>query len=60
MPKISICIPTHNMKNKQFFLDRALESIRSQTFQDYEIVITEDGRMAENTNSAIKKATGEL
>lgn len=62
MPKIkvSICIPVHNMKNKDFFLNRCLDSIRSQTFQDYEIVITEDGKMAENTNSAIKKAEGEL
>jgi len=60
MPKISIAIPTHNMKNKDFFLERALNSIRSQTFQDYEIVITEDGKMAENTNSAIKKSTGQL
>ena len=48
------------MKNKDFYLNRCLDSIRSQTFQDYEIVITEDGKMAENTNSAIKKAEGEL
>lgn len=48
------------MKNKDFFLERALNSIRSQTFQDYEIVITEDGKMAENTNSAIQKAEGTL
>lgn len=60
MPKISICIPTHNMDNKEFFLDRALNSVRSQTFQDWELVITEDGKMAENTNSAIKKAEGVL
>lgn len=59
-PKISICIPTHNMANKDFFLERALNSIRSQTFQDFEIVITEKGKMAENTNVAIKEATGEL
>jgi hypothetical protein len=57
---ISICIPTHNMKNKDFFLKRCLDSIREQTYQDFEIVITEDGLMAENTNSAMKKATGEL
>lgn len=48
------------MANKEFFLNRLLESVRSQTFQDYELVITEDGKMAENTNSAIKKATGEF
>lgn len=60
MPRVSICIPTHGMANKEFFLERALDSVRSQTFQDYEIVITEKGRMAENTNAAIKEATGDL
>lgn len=59
-PKISIAIPVHNMKNKDFFLERALNSIRSQTFQDFEIVITEKGKMAENTNQAIKESTGTL
>lgn len=59
-PKISICIPTHNMANKDFFLERALNSVRSQTFQDYEIVVTEKGRMAENTNASIKEANGIL
>lgn len=48
------------MKNKDFFLERALHSVRSQTFQDFEIVVTEKGRMAENTNAAIKEATGDL
>ncbi len=57
---ISIAIPTHNMKNKDFFLKRLLDSVREQTYQDYEIVITEDGKMAENTNSAIKKSRGDL
>jgi hypothetical protein len=48
------------MKNKDFFLKRALDSIEKQTFKDYEVVITEDGMMAENTNSAIKQAKGEI
>lgn len=60
MPKISIVIPTHDMKNKDFFLERALASIRSQTFQDYEIVITNKGSMPVNTNSGIKQAEGDL
>lgn len=59
-PKISICVPTHKFENQEFFLNRLLESVRSQTFQDFEIVVTYDGKMAENTNSAIKKATGQL
>lgn len=60
-PKISIAVPYYGgMKNAQFFLDRCLDSIRSQTFQDFEIIVTDKGAMAENTNSAIKQCRGEL
>jgi len=48
------------MKNWPFFLTRCLESIEQQTFQNYEIIITKHGKMAENTNAGIKKATGEI
>lgn len=48
------------MPNGHFFLSRCLESIEKQTFTNYEVIVTNDGKMAENTNSAIKKATGEL
>lgn len=58
---LSVAIPFYKgMKNADFFLKRCLESINSQTFTDYEIVITEDGKMAENTNAAIKKSEGDL
>ena len=60
MPKISICIPVYEMQNKDFFLKRVLDSIESQTFKDYEIIITEEGKMAENANAGIKKAKGEI
>lgn len=60
MPKISIALPTHDMKNGEFFLKRLQDSLDKQTFRDFEVVITKDGRMAENTNSAIKKCTGEI
>ncbi len=60
MPKVTIAIPTHNMKDKDFFLKRCLDSIREQSFQDYEIVVTNKGKMAENTNRALKQAKGEL
>ncbi len=40
MPTVSICIPTHNRKA---YLRQTLESIRAQTYQDYEIVIVDDG-----------------
>jgi glycosyltransferase involved in cell wall biosynthesis len=48
------------MKNGDFFLKRLMDSIEKQTYKDYEVVITKDGRMAENTNSAIKKAKGDI
>ena len=60
MPKVSIIIPIHDMKNGAFFLWRAINSIMEQTFKDYEIIITKEGKMAENTNAGIEKARGEL
>lgn len=58
--RVSICIPYHDMNNGAFFLKRAIDSIMTQTYKNYEIVLTKDGRAAENTNSAIKRATGDL
>ncbi len=61
MPKLSIAIPFYKgMKNADFFLNRALDSIKTQSFKDYEVVITEHGAMAENTNFAIKHCKGDL
>lgn len=60
MPKISVCVPIHDMKNGDYFLWRLVQSLMSQTFKDYELVITQDGLMAANTNAGIKKARGEL
>lgn len=60
LPRISIVVPVYPMPNGDFFLKRCLDSIKSQTFKDYEVIITNDGKMAENTNSGIKKSTGEL
>ena len=50
----------HWMKDWSWFLTRCLTSIEDQTFKDYEIIITKSGKMAENTNAGIKKATGEI
>lgn len=38
--KVSVCIPTYNRKR---YLQETLESIRAQTYRDYEIVIVDDG-----------------
>lgn len=58
--KISIAIPIYNMRDRDFFLKRCLDSIYQQTFKDFEIVITEKGQMAENTNAAIRASKGDL
>lgn len=42
MPKLSVAIPTHDMKDKQFFLARSLDALWNQTFQDFEIVVTDN------------------
>lgn len=58
---LSIAIPYYaKMDRASYFLRRCLNSIYKQTFKDYEVVVTEDGKMAENTNSAIRKSKGEL
>lgn len=59
-PKLSICIPIHNMENGDKFLWRSINALTEQSFQDFEIIITKAGKMAENTNTALKKARGEL
>lgn len=38
-PKISICIPTYNGAE---YLQEALESIQTQTFKDFEVVVSDD------------------
>lgn len=57
---ISICVPIHDMENSEFFLNRLKESAEKQTYKDWELVITKEGKMAENTNAAIKKAKGDI
>jgi glycosyltransferase involved in cell wall biosynthesis len=40
MPKVSVCIPTFN---RQHFLPLAIDSVRSQTSRDWELIICDDG-----------------
>lgn len=58
--KISICTPIHQIPETKQFLKRIEDSLSSQTFQDFEWVITDEGKMAKNTNAAIKKAKGDI
>ena len=58
-PKISIVIPIHNMKGGANFLWKSINALMEQNFQDFEIVITKQGKMANNTNAGINYARGE-
>lgn len=46
------------MKGGADFLWKSINALMEQTFQDFEIIITKAGKMAENTNAGIKKARG--
>jgi glycosyltransferase involved in cell wall biosynthesis len=59
-PTLSIVIPIYPMKGGAEFLWRSINMLTKQTFKDFEIIITQDGKMAENTNSGIKRAKGKL
>jgi hypothetical protein len=57
---ISVCIPYYPMKNAVPLLRRCLESIEMQSYKDYEVVITQEGTMPENTNASMKKCRGDI
>lgn len=57
MPRISVCIPT--FKNEET-IEETLESVRSQSLKDYEIVQREVSGLANNLNQLVKESKGEI
>lgn len=51
MTKVSVVIPCYNQGQ---YIDEAVESVLSQTFQDYEIIIVNDGSTDDFTNEILK------
>ena len=50
-PKISVIIPTHN---RAHLIGRSIQSVFNQTYQDFEIIVVDDGS-TDNTSEVIKK-----
>ena len=54
MPKVSVIIPCYNIGQ---YLDEAVDSVLAQTFQDFEIIIVNDGSTDEFTNKLLANYT---
>ena len=51
IPKVSVVIPTYNYAG---FLDETIQSVLSQTYTDYELIIV-DNHSTDNTEEVVKK-----
>jgi len=51
MPKVSVIIPTYNCAR---YVPEAVESVLHQTYQDYEVIVVDDGS-TDNTEKVLQK-----
>ena len=49
-PEVSVIIPVYNQSE---FIDKAIESVLKQSYQDFEIIVINDGS-TDNTESMVK------
>jgi len=50
MPTVSVIIPTHN---RPYLILRAIKSVLNQTFQDFEIIVVDDGTKERAENAVL-------